>query len=602
MSASITFPPALSDERQTALDTALRGLDRDRLWWVSGYAAGLASHATVQVASVPAPVEPAAAAIRLTVLYGSQTGNAHRIAETIGARASAAGMPVRVVRADAYATRELANERLLVVVISTQGDGDPPDDARGLLTFLTGARAPRLEALRFAVLGLGDSSYPQFCVMGERIDARLAELGGTRLHARGDADLDIDTVATPWIEATFNAAQRALAEWMPAPRATVTTLRPVPSIRGTREAPVQAEVIVNRPLVARARAGATLGRDIRHVEFAIDGLHYEPGDALGVVARNPDALVAEVIDTLSLDATEAVNVGPDTRPLHAWLTDHRELTRLARPFAVLHAARAQDPAFDARLADADAARLLLGDWQVVDLLQQVPAQWDAQALVTALRPLAPRLYSIASSQRAFGDEVHLTVARVQYERKGRPRWGAASQRVCSANEGDTLEVYIERNTRFRLPTDATRDIVMIGPGTGVAPFRGFLQDRVATGASGRNWLLFGNRHFGSEFLYQLEWQRALADGTLHRLDVAFSRDGHAVRYVQDRLREHGRALYDWIEGGAHLYVCGDATRMARDVDAALVDIIATHGAVTTDAARERVDSLLQQGRYARDVY
>lgn len=602
MSASIALPAALSDERQHALDTALRGLDRERLWWISGYAAGLASHAVSDAASAPVAVEAAPAAVRLTVLYGSQTGNAQRIAEALGARATAAGLSVRVVRADAYATRELASEKLLLVVISTQGEGDPPDDSRGLVAFLSGSRAPKLAGLRYAVLGLGDSSYPQFCEVGARIDARLAELGGTRLHPRGDADLDIETVATPWLDATFDATQRASAELAPAPRATVTTLRPVPSTRGTREEPVSAEVIGNRSLIARARAKESPARDIRHVELALDGLHYEPGDALGIVPRNPDALVADVIDTLALDASATVTIGKDTRPLHAWLTAQRELTRLAKPFALAHAARTHDQALQTRLADADTLRTLLTDWQVIDLLQHAPAAWDAQGLVEALRPLAPRLYSIASSQRAVGDEAHLTVAHVQYARDGRQRWGAASHLLAHARDGEALDVYIERNTRFRVPTDTSRDIVMIGPGTGVAPFRGFVQERAATAATGRNWLVFGNRHFGSEFLYQVEWQRALADGTLHRLDVAFSRDGHATRYVQDRLREHGRTLFDWIEGGAHLYVCGDASRMARDVDAALVEIIATHGGVSTDDARERLDTLIQQGRYARDVY
>ena len=290
-------------------------------------------------------------------------------------------------------------------------------------------------------------------------------------------------------------------------------------------------------------------------------------------------------------------------PLATWLGERRELTRLARPFLHSHAERGRHGALARLLEPGQAGELarFLATHQLIDLLQAFPANWPATDLVAALRPLAPRLYSIASSQRVVGAEAHLTVDHLHWEAPGGHRWGAASHQLASAAEGAALKVYIEPNERFRLPRDGGRDVVMIGPGTGIAPFRGFVQERAASGASGRNWLLFGAPHARHDFLYQLEWQQALKTGQLHRLDLAFSRDQADKVYVQHRLREQGRALFDWLEGGAHLYVCG-ATAMGRDVDAALREVVATHGGRDEEAAGDYLAALQQQGRYARDVY
>lgn len=607
------------------------GLDGAGLWWVSGYAAGLAQ---ARAASPPGgmvtalqPAAPAVAAPVLTIVYGSQTGNSRRLAEQLAQQAEGAGLGVRLLRADAYPTRELAAERFLYLVISTQGDGDPPDDARGLVEFIAGRRAPALDQLRYAVLGLGDSSYAKFCEIGRQMDERLARLGAQRLLPRAEADLDIDSVATPWLGAALEAAKAAVRP--PAPLATVTPLRPAAAPSPwTRAQPFAAEVLSNRPLIARGSHLDARDRDIRHIELSLQGsgLQYEPGDALGIWPRNPPALVEAVLDTLKLDGGAAVASAGQTLPLREWLSSKRELTRLSRPFAVAHASRAAAPALDASLVAGNptAFAALATEHQVIDLLQAWPAGWDAQDLVAALRPMTPRLYSIASSQKHVGDEAHLTVAHVEYTRGesthgDNRRWGAASHHLARAPEGDTFPVFIERNERFRLPADPARDVIMIGPGTGVAPFRGFVQERAATrpmtaGASGRNWLLFGNRHFRSDFLYQLEWQQALKNGQLHRLDLAFSRDARIgmvdaatppVRsrtYVQDRLREHGREVYAWLQDGAHLYVCGDATRMAKDVHATLVDLVAKHSNRSREDAEAYVSELQQQGRYARDVY
>ncbi|MBN8213727.1 MAG: assimilatory sulfite reductase (NADPH) flavoprotein subunit [Xanthomonadales bacterium] len=595
----------LSAEPYRQIAHLVEGLDTAGLWWLSGYAAGLArAQGAVPLASVGANADSVAAdhveRTRLTVVYGSQTGNARRIAEALFARLEADGLPVRLLRADAYQTRELKDERFLAIVISTQGDGDPPDDARALVEFIEGKRAPSLPQLRFTVLGLGDSSYPQFCAIGQRLDARFEALGAQRWVARADADLDIDSVATPWSSQLYAEAKEALK---PRPQlASVTALRPhTAPVAWTRERPFAAELLANQRITGRGS-----DRDIRHLELSLEGagLDYEPGDALGVWIENPPALVQAIAEALDLDADAAVEHGGDTRTLREWLGSKREITRLSRPFVATHAAHAGSDALNRLLApdQREGLTALMAKSQIIDLLQEHPGVWTAEALVEALRPLQPRLYSIASSRKAVGDEAHLTVAHVEYRHGDALRWGAASHYLANREEGASLPVFIERNERFRLPTDTSRDVIMIGPGTGVAPFRGFVQERAVIGATGRQWLLFGNPHARSDFLYQLEWQDALKRGELHRLDLAFSRDQAHKVYVQDRLREHGRELFSWLESGAHLYVCGDATRMAKDVHAALLEAIAEHGGKSAEDATDYLNALQSQGRYARDVY
>jgi sulfite reductase (NADPH) flavoprotein alpha-component len=620
--ASPALPPSpLPDERKALLARMVEGLDAASLWWLSGYAAGLAQgqgHAPPSLAVLPGGAAASHSPQRLSVVYGSQTGNARRAAEQLAAEAEAAGLSVRLLRADAYPTRELANERLLYVVISTQGEGDPPDDAIGLVEFLQGRRAPKLPELKYAVLGLGDSSYADFCGIGKRIDARLADLGAQRVLPLGEADLDIDSVAAPW-RAQALAQARELLKSAATPSATVTPLRNAATASWSHERPFAAEVLANQRISGRDFKGpryaahGAADKDVRHLELSLagSGLHYEPGDALGIRHRNPPALVEAVLSATRLDGHADVTVGAQTLPLHEWLTAHRELTRASRPFLAALARRAAAPALEQLLDPTQTAGLaaLLADHQVIDVLRRWPADWDHAALLDALRPLAPRLYSIASSRKRVGDEVHLTVDVLDYQAHGHAHGGAASGFLAALAEGDSAPVYIEPNERFRVPADASRDILMIGPGTGVAPFRGFVQERAESGASGRNWLFFGARHFNQDFLYQAEWQQALRSGELQRLELAFSRDVQPLRdgnvpgkvYVQQRLREHGRDVYDWLHNGAHLYVCG-AIGMGKDVHATLQQIVAEHGAHSAEDAAAYLTALQREGRYARDVY
>ena len=606
-SAALALPTPLSPERSALLAQLAAGADASGLLWASGYLAGLAR-------SLDAPViapAPATAVAPATIIYGSQTGNARRAAEALHAKLDAAGLPARLLRADAYSTRELANERLLYLVISTQGEGDPPDDAIGFSEFLLGRRAPKLPQLQFAVLGLGDTSYADFCGIARKLDARLVELGATRVQTLGEADLDIDIVAAPWREQALAHARELLK---PAPAthlATVTPLRPHALPAWSQDKPFVAEVLANQRITGREfrnvgfRKYGAVDKDVRHLELSLQGsgLAYEPGDALGIRHRNPDPLVDAVLAATKLDGDALVARDGESLALAEWLRDKRELSRIGRPLLASVAERGAHAELARLLEAQDKSGLaaVFDTHQLIDVLRRWPAGWDADALVAALRPQAQRLYSIASSRKRVGEEAHLTVDALRYQAHGFEHVGAASGFLASLEEGGSLPVYIEPNERFRVPADASRDIIMIGPGTGVAPFRGFVQERAETGAAGRNWLLFGARHFNTGFLYQAEWQDALAKGELHRLDLAFSRDQADRIYVQQRLREAGRDVYDWLQGGAHLYVCG-AIAMGKDVHAALLDIVAAHNGGDTEAASDYLSSLQREGRYARDVY
>lgn len=593
----------LTDDQSQRLRELTAGMDNTTLLWLSGYLAGRAQQRDLPTASPAQPAANSSQPTRASVLYGSQTGNAKRIATELADRLRGKGVNTRLCGADTYPRRELKQERYLFVVISTQGDGDPPDDSRDLLEFLNGSRAPKLESLHYAVLALGDSSYPLFCHVGRQVDARLKSLGAKRMFALGEADVDIETVSEPWMA---RAAQQAASMSGAVSASNIVAFPPAEAPTSTqpftRNKPYRAEVLANQRITGRGS-----DRDVRHIELLLEGsgIRYQPGDALGVWPLQVDALVDEVLNALHLDEEEVVEYRGESLPLRRWLKEKRELTVLARPFLTAYAERcdasevreALDPQQRAKLAE------MMDTWQLPDLLARYPAKWTPTDLVGALRPLTPRMYSIASSPlQTNGEEVHLTVARVDYRHQGARRWGVASRHLADCGERSTIDIFIDANERFRLPASPDRDIIMIGPGTGIAPFRAFVQQRAALGATGRNWLFFGNRHFRSEFLYQTEWQGALSEHHLHQLDLAFSRDGPQHIYVQQRMRERGAELYEWLAGGAYLYVCGDARRMAPDVHATLRDIGMRQGGLSAEAAGEWLQQMMREGRYVRDVY
>jgi sulfite reductase (NADPH) flavoprotein alpha-component len=609
------FP--IPDERRTLLTQLATGLDREQLLWLSGYFAGVAAATPSGVPAIqghvlgaplagvaqPALAPAAQAAPSLTIISASHTGNGRKISEKLLAAVQAAGVQARMVKAGDYQPREIAKEKLLYIVISTHGDGDPPDEARGIYEFLGTKRAPQLPELQYSILALGDSSYPKFCEAGRVVDERLAKLGAKRLLPRVDCDVDFEKLATTWADDAL-ARVREYAEKLK-PAGGLSAVAPLaaqaPAVAElTRAQPATAEVLANQRIVGR---GAL--REVRHVELSFPGLGnlYKPGDALGIAHRNPESAIEAVLKATRLDANTSVTHDGATRTLHEWLRDERELTRIARPLLVTVAERSKadlSELLDTR--NNSALTKLTATSQVSDVLAKYPAEWTPEALIAALRPVTGRVYSIASSPAAVGDEAHLTVAIVGSDTDRTLLAGAASDFVVRTPVDSKVQVWIERNERFRVPADMARDIIMVGPGTGVAPFRGFLQEREATGATGRNWLFYGGRSLYHDFLYQLEWQQALKRKSLHRVDVAFSRDQQQKIYVQHRLKENGKELFNWLSNGASFYVCGDATSMAPDVHAALLDIVREQGGMDADDAQAWVAELTADGRYLRDVY
>lgn len=594
---SIALP--LDNEQTATLHQAVDGLSPAQLQWVSGYVAGLAvagaSNGTAPAATLPLPEAEAGAT--LTVLYGSQTGNGQEIAELLANRARAAGFAVNLESLANFKPASLKRESLVTFVISTHGEGDPPDDAELFHEFILSEKASKLPDLRYSVLALGDSSYINFCQTGRELDARLAELGAERVQELVECDLDYEAAAEAWSSRVLELLPDMLQVAAPVPH-----LRAVePTSAYDKHNPFPAEILVNQKIT-----GKDSTKDVRHIELSLEGsgLRYEPGDALAVVAENPPRLVEQFIEVLGLDTDTEVEVFDKVTTVGEALQKDLEITVANLGFlrAWAEFSAADELAALLEPENADALSRFVDAHQVIDIVRKFPAAVSAQQFVASLRKLGPRSYSIASSLTANPDEVHLTVAAVRYEAFGSEHWGAASTYLADRlAEGETVSVFVETNPRFSLPSD-DKPIIMIGPGTGVAPFRAFVEERAERDAAGDNWLIFGDRNFSSDFLYQLEWQRHLKQGRLQRLDVAFSRDQKDKIYVQDRIRENSRDIFAWLERGAVIYVCGDAKHMAGDVDKALLDVIASEAGIGQDEAETRLKELRRDGLYQRDVY
>lgn len=599
--------PAAPDEQLLAELGQLAGrLQTQQLWWASGYLAGLAA-AAAPAAEMGLPV-PGAAAVEApawTAYYASETGNSRAIAESLAERARALGATARAVDLAEVRPVRLKQEQRALFVVATHGLGDAPDGTEVFFEALAGERAPRLDGLQYRVLALGDSSYEDFCEIGRRLDARLAELGGERLGDRVDCDVDFEALSDAWQE---DVLARIRSDAVHARAATGPHLVPLVNGHGaaaeqprtwTRREPFHATVVENQTITGRGSS-----KTVRHVVVDLEdsGLTYLPGDALGVWPTNPPALVDAFLDTLGLDGGTPLTVDGEPMNLRDALAERRELTLLGRGFIERYAERYAVAPLTALLGDDRRAALndYLGGRQIIDVLREHPRAMDAQGLVDSLRRLTPRLYSIASSLDTNPGEAHLTVAVVRYDAFGHPHHGSASNFL--AEPGERVPVYVAPNPRFRVPVDPAAPAIMIGAGTGVAPYRAFLQAREAAGSGADNWLFFGDRNFASDFLYQVEWARYRQSGLLTRHDVAFSRDQAEKVYVQDRLRERGDELYAWLERGAQVYVCGDAEHMAPDVHEALLDVIEHGQGRGRDAAEAYLGELKRADRYQRDVY
>ncbi|MDT8399287.1 MAG: assimilatory sulfite reductase (NADPH) flavoprotein subunit [Pseudomonadales bacterium] len=596
----ITQASPLNSDQAQQLDKLTRTLTPLQSMWVSGYLAGQQSF-QAEEKTAPSLQLAASSPSTLTILFGSQTGNAEAVAQQVLAAARDHGIQATLLDMAAYKPRDLKKEQALLLVVSTQGEGDPPDSAQELHAFLHGNKAPQLDGLRYSVLALGDSSYEYFCKTGKDFDQRLSELGAERVHERVDCDLDYDDAAEQWIGAAIKLFEQSPETADGKQLQSGSTAAPA-AVGPTRKNPYQARLLTNIVLNGRGSS-----KEVHHIELDTEdsGLVWEPGDSLGVVPSNPLAVVDELIETLALDPNETVSVTDTELSLREALTHHYEITTLTRPVVEKYAALAESKRLHELLSEAQRTAFsgYVQDRQLLDLIEDHPLKGlDGSRLIALLRKLPPRLYSIASSHQANPDEVHLTVAAVRYKSHGRQRQGVASIFLAEGG-GDkgTVPVYVDRNKHFRLPADDV-PIIMIGPGTGVAPFRAFMEEREVLGASGANWLFFGAQHFLSDFYYQTDWLRWRASGLLTRLDVAFSRDQAEKIYVQDRLREQARELYAWLQEGAQIYVCGDAQHMAPDVHAALTDIIADQGGLAPEAATAYLNQLQKDQRYHRDVY
>ncbi|MBM0437138.1 assimilatory sulfite reductase (NADPH) flavoprotein subunit [Aeromonas hydrophila subsp. ranae] len=591
---SLTNLTPLSDEQQRQLSQALSTLNTQQLAWVSGYLYGLSqagSQPTVTGAAATAPSG------NLTILYGSQTGNAKGVASAIKAQAEARGLPVTLTSMADYKPKQLKKETHLLVVVSTYGEGEPPESAVDLFEQLKKGKVGKLEGLKFAVLGLGDSSYEFFCQTGKDFDSLLTKAGADRVHELASLDVDYQDAAKAWGEQALNAIAATLSAGPAGSSVASAVQQAVGHSQYSKENPFPAKLSVNQKITGRDST-----KDIRHIEISLEesGIRYQPGDALGIWFDNDPALVNEVLALAGLSGDEATARGS----LREVLSRELELTRLHGGFITGLADISGNAALKDLAGDKAQVNALVASAQVVDVLKRFPTALTAEQLLDLLRPLTPRLYSIASSQSEVEEEVHLTVGVVRYPQEdGTVRSGAASSYLADRLAEDAeVRVFVEHNDNFRLPSNPDTPVIMVGPGTGIAPFRAFLQEREAQGAEGNNWLFFGNPHFTQDFLYQVEWQRYVKSGLLSKISLAFSRDQAEKVYVQHRLREAGQELYQWLEAGAHFYVCGDANQMAKDVQEALLDVIAEHGHKSREEAEEYLSELRRAKRYQRDVY
>ncbi|MDA5497776.1 NADPH-dependent assimilatory sulfite reductase flavoprotein subunit [Yersinia aleksiciae] len=597
--APLTSLLPLSPEQLTRLQAAVGELSPTQMAWLSGYFWGMVNQ---QPGAVVTPAAIASPAVTVTLISASQTGNARRLAEQLRDDLLAAKLSVNLVNAGDYKFKQIAQERLLVVVASTQGEGEPAEEAVALHKFLFSKKAPKLPETAFAVFSLGDTSYEHFCQAGKDFDNKLAELGAERLLDRVDADVEYQESAQQWRQQVVAALQaRVPAQSTAAVAATQSgAVDEITSSPYSKTVPLTAQLSVQQKVTGRNSE-----KDVRHIEIDLgdSGLRYQPGDALGVWFDNDPALVEELLALLWLKGDEPVSIDGQNMPLVQGLRSHLELTQNTTVIVDKYAALSRDETLIALLADKPALQQYAKNTPIVDMVRQAPSDLNADQLVALLRPLTPRLYSIASSQAETENEVHITVGVVRYDIDGRPRTGGASGYLADRLAVDgNIRIFIEHNDNFRLPANPETPVIMIGPGTGIAPFRAFMQQREAIGASGKNWLLFGNPHFTEDFLYQVEWQRYVKDGLLTRIDLAWSRDQADKIYVQDKLREQGAELWRWIQQGAHIYVCGDANRMAKDVEQVLLDVVAEHGAMDTEQADEYLSELRLARRYQRDVY
>jgi sulfite reductase (NADPH) flavoprotein alpha-component len=593
----------LPPEQQAMINQLMASMAPQQLAWLAGYLSGVnATLGAGMPGGMPAAAAPAAAGDGLTVLFGSQTGNGEGVAKLVAEKAQARGINATIKDMGSYKISDLKKEKLMMLIVSTHGEGDPPDTVEDLHEALYSKRAPKLPDLKYTVLSLGDTSYEFFCKIGVDFDTRFKELGAAAIVDRVDCDIDFDDDAEGWMDSAlakfeeFGGGNGAAA---PAMGFAMPGL--VPASKFDRKNPFASAILENINISGRGSV-----KENRHIELSLEesGMIYKPGDSLGVYPTNCPELISDVIAAAKLKADETVQSSAGEQSLQDALLKTYEITVIT-PKLIEGLAEFATKSMSKLLGDKNKAkqREYIEGRELIDLIGDFKPKIDAQGLVSILRKLPHRLYSLASSYDAHPEEAHLLIATVRFDTHGRSRKGVASTYFSDRVDEDTLvPTFVHENNNFRMPADGTTPMIMIGPGTGVAPFRAFVEQREITGATGKNWLFFGDQHFRTDFTYQLEWQRYLKDGVLTHLDLAFSRDQDHKIYVQNRMIEQGKEIWAWLQDGASIYVCGDEVYMAKDVHNALIDIAKTEGGMKADAAEEYVKNLQREKRYQRDVY
>jgi sulfite reductase (NADPH) flavoprotein alpha-component len=591
---SIQLSP-LNEQQLSALGSLTNGITHDQLLWINGYFQGLLA----ATGNKNLPVESISAVKsekKLTILFGTHTGKSKTLALKLSDTLKKQGVEVKTIAMDEYKTRELSSETHLVVVVSTHGEGEPPVMAEDFHGFITGKRAPQLPDLKYAVVALGDKSYRLFCKTGTDIDNSFKQLGAKAILPVLKLDVDFEEEAERWINqftATFSDIPTSVG-------GSVTQNVVAKAQEYSRRNPFQATVLDKVKITGRGS-----DKEVYHVELSLkgSGITYEPGDSVGILPNNPPSLVEAILQFKGFDGSERVIVKDGELSLKDALSSHLEITVLTRDVIQHYWEKTEHAKLKEILEDDNLLNQYLYGHDILDLLEEFPAALTAQDLAETLRSLPARLYSISSSQAAVGDEVHITVAKVSYHYNGRDRSGACSTYLANHIEVDSLvSIFIEKNPAFKLPEDHQTPVILVGAGTGVAPFRAFLQHREANNQKGNTWLFFGERRFHSDFLYQVEWQKLVKSGFLEKIDVAFSRDQQEKIYVQHRLLQRKKEVFDWLNKGANIYLCGDMKSMARDVQQALLKIFESEGGMTEEKALEYLKQLKKEKRFQSDVY
>ncbi len=617
MNLSVTNSP-FTEGQATQINELLQTLTPEQKVWLSGYlvanqqlTSGTSETQGSQIGAVSKDTEtmlqqneptiqPEKRAI--TLLYGSETGNAQGLAEIFEERLSNIGHNVTLKAMDEFKPKNLKNVEDLFIITSTQGEGDPPDNAAELHEFIHGRKAPKLEGVRFSVLALGDQTYEFFCQTGRDFDKKLEELGAERLYERVDCDVDYEEDAEKWMANVINTIDSA-PEGTQSEQVVSESIKSAKEKKYSKANPYQAEVLENINLNGRGS-----NKETRHIEFLLDnfGEEYEVGDCLVVLPQNDPALVELLMSTLGWDPSDQIQISEDgdTISLEEALTSYFEITKLTKPLLQNAAAYFDNEALEDKVQDSEWIQNYIEGRDFIDLLNDFPPEeLEPEDLYQILRKLPPREYSISSSYQSLPDEVHITVGAVRYNTHGRDRSGVCSVQFAERIQpGDTVPIYLKRNPNFKFPKDGDTPVIMIGPGTGIAPFRAHMQEREEYGYKGNTWLFFGDQHFTTDFLYQTEWQEWLKDGVLEKMNAAFSRDTDQKVYVQHRIAEHSKEFNEWIEKGASIYICGDEKNMAKDVHQAIRNVLVKEQNLTEEDAESYLKQMKKDKRYQRDVY